>query len=61
LLPLAHAELRLLGRLYTMQLMIAAHPYDMPAVIEVAQTALADIPPEASPCGGSCGIWAWLT
>ena len=48
--PFVEAQPPLLGELFAIRVMIAAQRYDMPAVIEVAQTALSVIPPdEVSP------------
>jgi LuxR family maltose regulon positive regulatory protein len=46
LMPLAQTSPSLLGELFVIRVMIAAYRYDMPAVIELAQQALALVPPE---------------
>lgn len=50
LMPHVQTTPCLLGELFAIRVMIAAHRYDMPAVIELAQQALSLVPPEeASP------------
>jgi len=46
LMPLVQTNPSLLGELLVIRMMIASHRYDMPTVIELAQQALALVPPE---------------
>jgi LuxR family maltose regulon positive regulatory protein len=50
LLPLVQKNPHMLGEVFVIRVMIAAYRYDMPAVIELAQQALSQVPlEEASP------------
>jgi LuxR family maltose regulon positive regulatory protein len=46
LLPHVQTTPPLLGELFTIRVMVAAHCYNMPAVIELARQALSQVPPE---------------
>jgi LuxR family maltose regulon positive regulatory protein len=46
LLPYVQTTPPLLGELFTIRVMVAAYRYNMPAVIELAQQALSQVPPE---------------